>query len=234
MKKDNTEAFQEYAERFKNGDYARQYDSAFRFDSLSDFSKPRKIMGWLIAELEKSAVERLLSHCKGSIILDAPCGSGKLFPRLIQRGYATIGIDGSREMLAKIPRAEMEESQLVQGDLRRIPLANESVDVVVCVRFIHRIPQQDHGEILREIHRVCKNHIIIYFSIRDIATNYIVALERFLRLGDRGNVFYLSKREIEKEIASAGFKRERMTRVLPFLSTGCLVIGRKGERIESH
>jgi len=234
MERDNTAAFQEYAEQFKNGNYAGEYDSAFRSNSLSDLLRPRKIMGWLIAELEKSAVERLLSHCRGSIILDAPCGSGKLFQRLIQQGYTIIGIDYSKEMLSRIPRTEMEGSQSLQGDLRRIPLANDSVDVVICVRFIHRIPKENHEEVLKEIHRVCKNHAIIYFSIRDIATNYIVALEKFLRLGDRGRVIYLSKREIEEEIVSAGFKQERITRVLPLLSTGCLVIGRKGGKIEGY
>jgi len=234
MKKDGTKVSQEYAKRFENGDYAERYDSAFRFDSLSDLLRPRNITGWMIAELEKSAVERLLSHYRGCSILDAPCGSGKLFPRLIEQRHTIIGIDISKEMLTRIPRTEMEKSQLIRGDLRKIPLANESVDVVICVRFIHRIPEQDHGEVLREIYRVCKNNAIIYFSIRDITTNYIVAFEKFLKLGDRGDVISLSKSEIEKEIASAGFKLERMTRVLPFLSTGCMIIGRKGERIEGN
>jgi SAM-dependent methyltransferase len=64
----------------------------------------------------------LLRLCEGAVVLDAPCGYGRISLPLARRGVAVVGVDQSAEMIAQAEkdRGDLPASRLkyIQQDLR--------------------------------------------------------------------------------------------------------------------
>lgn len=80
-----------------------------------------------LMEVEQAAVLELLPSLSGLTVLDAGCGTGRYTRVLEKIGAArVVGLDRSEAMLRRGVRGPR-----IRGDLRQIPLANASFDVVV-------------------------------------------------------------------------------------------------------
>jgi SAM-dependent methyltransferase len=97
----------------------------------------------------------------GARVLDFGCGTGVLFPAMRARSLRVIGLDVSAEMLSLAPPVG-ERGGLLRADGRSIPLADGSVDCVVCRGSIHHLP--DREGVLAEIARVLKPGGVLAFS----------------------------------------------------------------------
>jgi ubiquinone/menaquinone biosynthesis C-methylase UbiE len=78
----------------------------------------------------------------GDVVVDVGCGTGLVTLPAAQRCRSAIGLDASATMLERLSRhalqAGLENVSLIHGDMRRLPLADASVDVVVsCYAFHH-------------------------------------------------------------------------------------------------
>jgi SAM-dependent methyltransferase len=98
----------------------------------------------------------------GTLLLDAPCGAGRLFATLARRGR-TVGLDASPSMLDEA-RAGRRDLELVLGDVTRLPFRDSSFDAVVCCRLLHHLeePQALQG-VLAELVRVSRRLVIASF-----------------------------------------------------------------------
>ncbi|MDZ7269402.1 MAG: class I SAM-dependent methyltransferase [candidate division KSB1 bacterium] len=106
----------------------------------------------LFMEMEQAAMLALLPGVRNKNCLDLACGSGRYLNILRQRGAAQVlGLDFSREMLAA---ASAHHHQLLQGDLRALPLAAESFDLVVCGLAVGHV--ENLHAVLAEIARVLR------------------------------------------------------------------------------
>jgi malonyl-CoA O-methyltransferase len=79
--------------------------------------------------IEHEHVLALLPAVHGLTVLDGGCGSGRYLQALRDRGAHAIGIDLSPAMLA---RAKQATARIARADLRALPFAAMSIDVVVC------------------------------------------------------------------------------------------------------
>jgi SAM-dependent methyltransferase len=219
--------YDEYGKQFRNKDYAREYHQLFNPRSIGEFINRKNFLGWLVGKFENMAVKRLLPLCNGDLVLDVPCGSGKLMPSLIKNDFSIIGIDLSKDMLSSICDEKLKKLTVIQADIRKLPLKDNSIGVIICNRFLHRIPPEIHLNALQEIYRVSKEYVILYFSIRGVLTNCIISLEKILNIGDRGKIFYMSKKTIKEELDSIGWDFIKGTAVIPMVSTGYIVIAKK-------
>jgi ubiquinone/menaquinone biosynthesis C-methylase UbiE len=72
-------------------------------------------------------------------ILDLGCGTGQLTTRLIERfpKAVVVGADYSPGMLAEARTRLGESALLVRADAQTLPLAESSVDIVVCTESFH-------------------------------------------------------------------------------------------------
>jgi malonyl-CoA O-methyltransferase len=84
-----------------------------------------------ITHLEQRLVRELGPSPAGLSLLDAGCGTGR---RLVGTGAAlAVGVDLCPEMLAEGRRnAALAEAELIEGDLRALPLADAAFDLVWC------------------------------------------------------------------------------------------------------
>ena len=103
----------------------------------------------------------LLAMPPGARVLDFGCGSGILFPSLRARGWWSVGLDLSPDMLAAAPPGE-RETMRVCADGCRTPFADESFDAVVCRGSIHHLPNLEQA--LAEIARLLKPGGCLAFS----------------------------------------------------------------------
>lgn len=124
---------------------------------------------------EHSAVAKLLSaiareYGRSLELLDIPVGTGRFFSIYKELDIQTLGYDISPGML----RRAVKEAELLQyhvefkeADIINIPLPNEAVDVVVCMKFFVHLEPDSLRLALVELTRVARSDIIFGIRIYD-------------------------------------------------------------------
>jgi malonyl-CoA O-methyltransferase len=103
-----------------------------------------------LMQAEESAMTSLLPDLTGRVVLDLACGTGRYGLLAQQRGARTVvGLDNSAAMLRANPLM-----RIALSTSEAIPLAGESVDVVLCGLALGHLPRLQPS--LQEISRVLK------------------------------------------------------------------------------
>ncbi|WP_336001693.1 class I SAM-dependent methyltransferase [Halorientalis halophila] len=87
-------------------------------------------------------------------VLDVGCGDGRRTLANLD-GTERVGLDFARSGLDLAARA-VPDARLVQGDMTRLPLREETVDAVTAYHAVFHVPQTDHPEVYREFARVLR------------------------------------------------------------------------------
>lgn len=140
------------------GERAHGYD-ATRFGNLK---------GRLVDVLEWRLIRRGLRNlgwtpADASTILDAPVGTGRMASRLAVAGATVIGADVSEDMI-EVARSKGAAQEYVVGRCESLPLADDAVDYVVCLRLFGHLPQDAKRSALREFARVARRGLVICFA----------------------------------------------------------------------
>ncbi|PSL01780.1 methyltransferase family protein [Haloactinopolyspora alba] len=98
-------------------------------------------------------VTEFLSDRKPGVALDAACGTGRFAELLAESGHQVIGVDSSPDMLAHA-RQRVPDGEFHVGDVERLPLPDDSVDVIVCALALVHVP--DLAPALAEFTRVLR------------------------------------------------------------------------------
>jgi SAM-dependent methyltransferase len=106
--------------------------------------------GGLFAADEPVVAEYLAGREPG-VALDAACGTGRFAEFLARRGHRVIGVDTSPDMLARA-RQRVPKAEFHVAGLDRLPLPDDSVDVIVCALALDHVPRLD--PVLAEFARV--------------------------------------------------------------------------------
>ncbi|MQS39944.1 class I SAM-dependent methyltransferase [Streptomyces katsurahamanus] len=104
-------------------------------------------------EVEEPVVQRLLDEGPVGAALDAACGTGRTTVALTSRGYRTIGVDQSPEMLEKA-REKAPEAEFRRGRLENLPLDDASVDLAVSTLAMTHLSDLTEG--VAELARVVR------------------------------------------------------------------------------
>jgi ubiquinone/menaquinone biosynthesis C-methylase UbiE len=98
---------------------------------------------------------------KTSLILDAGCGTGFLFPHVAEEGKLVVGLDVSRIILkeaAKLGKGQADVA-LVRADVDYAPFRNRVFDVAFVITLLQNTPKPE--QTLNEIKRVTKQNATI-------------------------------------------------------------------------
>lgn len=111
-------------------------------------------------DIEQPIVRRILDGLPVGTALDAACGTGRHTAYLAGLGHRVIGVDQSADMLS-FAAARLPEADLVRADLERLPLADRSVDLVVCALALTHAPRL--APVMAEFARVLRpgGHLVI-------------------------------------------------------------------------
>ncbi len=162
---------------------------------------------------EFRVMSRLLTGMPpGAVILDAPCGNGRLAPFLRSLDPRhLIGVDLSNQMAGQ---AVDGYDEVVVGDNFALPLTDRSVDLAVSVRLLHHYPDpEDRGAILTELARVARHRALFTFY----QSRCLEGLRRGLPWRKRSARCSLPVESVVAEAGQAGLKPLRVRSLLPFV-----------------
>jgi SAM-dependent methyltransferase len=110
-------------------------------------------------------------------ILDVGCGTGDVLDGIPRTRVRVTGIDFVREMVATAARGHPDD-RFVVGDAASLPVAAESIDVVVCLGVLEYLPGP--ATALASIHRTLRGggSLIVSFPNRGSLFRKISAIER--------------------------------------------------------
>ena len=89
-----------------------------------------------------------------------------MLPVLLKYAPAIIAVDISDAMMAeaRLRVGDSSQVQFLHGDSRELPLATNSIDTVVSVRFAMHLPSQERLAILREFARVSRRWVVLEYG----------------------------------------------------------------------
>jgi len=159
--------------------------------------------------LEKKAIHRCLDivdkSSPTSVVLDLPCGTGRITELLLRRGYSVIAGDVSREMidvaerrLSGIGRTEPDFREM---DIYDLQYDANTFDCVTCIRLFQHLTSKERIKALKELARVSKRYVIVNATY----TSTYYGMIRFIRkaLGRYAPRYTMSKSEMIEELSIA-------------------------------
>lgn len=120
------------------------------------YDRPRNLM----LEREQALVWPILEALPAGDALDVACGTGRHTAYLHQLGHRVTGVDSSPGML-EVARGKLPDTELHLADLHALPVADESVDLVVCGLALTHTP--DLRPVFAELTRVLRpgGHLVV-------------------------------------------------------------------------
>ncbi len=210
----------DYEERteahYKSDEFAEHYHAAF-----SATGGWRALRFRLVARWERATVDRFLSRVPAESVLDIPAGTGKLAPVFQSRGLDVTACDVSENML----RVAQREYQSRGYDRVRFQVCDAAkirevldrdFDVAVCLRLLHRVPEQVTAAILAEL-ASCASHTIVSFGIESAYHSARLFLRRRVFGGNAGELCFRTIPEIHALVAPC-FEVLDSAWIVPFLS----------------
>lgn len=144
----------------------------------------------------------------GKQVLDVGCGAGQLTRRMAQAGANVIGIEPGERQLAKARAAEpVGTERYLEATAELLPVADESIDVVVFFNSLHHVPVAGMEQALMESRRVLRSDGTLYIA-EPLAQGSQFELHR--PVNDETEVRAQAYR-ITKKAAALGFRQEHET-----------------------
>jgi SAM-dependent methyltransferase len=117
----------------------------------------------------------MLGLREGQTVVDLGAGTGKFTRRLVETGASVIAIEPVAAMRAKLAAA-LPQVDVREGAAQTMPLADASVDAVVCAQAFHWFA---NAAALAEIHRVLKpgGRFGLIWNLRDARVDWVARLD---------------------------------------------------------
>jgi ubiquinone/menaquinone biosynthesis C-methylase UbiE len=185
------------------GDKYKSYTYAVYYAGKHERGLGRRLSNWRERRVVAAALRSL-----GPIttVLDIPSGTGRFLPVLAQFRLRVIAADLSMQMLQQ-GRAYYEQfakrPYAVAGSAFQLPLADESLDAVLCSRLVHHFGLAEQRiEVLRELARVCRvGAVITFFDAASL--KHRRRLRRRMRKGKLSNRHAVTREQFAEEAKQA-------------------------------
>jgi SAM-dependent methyltransferase len=129
-------------------------------------------------DFDEPVVDEIVSGLPAGVALDAACGTGRFAARLAERGHRVIGVDSSPDMLARA-RGRVAGGDFRPGELDRLPVADDAVDLVVCALALQHVPSLEG--VMAEFARVLRHGgslVISDMHPERVARGYVPTVRR--------------------------------------------------------
>ena len=170
-----------------------------------------------IEDTHRAFIERLLASLQpGARVLDAACGTGKYFGRILDSGRSVLGVDHSAGHLARA-RDKFRDVLTEQRELQEL-LYEEAFDGVLCVDALEMIPPEDYPTVLAGFRGTLRPGGRLYVTIERVPEEQVRRGSEWARTSGlpvaEGEViwegdlyhFYPSMDRVRGWLAEAGFE----------------------------
>ena len=141
--------------------------------SMADVARANRLLGGTRAVC--LALREVLGELgPRATLLDVGCGTGDIAERVVRdaRGHGvTLDAFGVEVAAPLLGLASARGVRVMRGDARALPLPDRSVDVVICSQVLHHFAGRDALQVLRELDRVARRHVIV----SDLRRSWIAA-----------------------------------------------------------
>jgi SAM-dependent methyltransferase len=118
-------------------------------------------------DMQREFVHRLLTLCpRNSLLLDAPCGTGKYFPMVAAAGHRVVGIDESARMLEQA-RAHAIAVSLERIGLQDLPYVGE-FDAAFAIDSMENVAPEDWPLVLANLRRALRPGGVLYITVEEL------------------------------------------------------------------
>lgn len=129
-----------------------------------------------IEHLAEQALISFIEPTTSETILDAGCGTGVNILRLHSRVRRMIGIDYSSGSLARCKRNLQDHgictAQIYNASVTTLPLADGSVDKVLCMSVLQYLDAQEVRQAFAEFIRVLKPGGVLILHVKNLSSLY--------------------------------------------------------------
>ncbi len=173
--------------------------------------------------LELRLLRRLVARiCAGAglphaSVLDIPCGTGRHSAMLQARGHRLLGADISAAMLDVARERETLRGsgfRSMQAELERLPLADNSVDIAMSIRFLRHIPAATRWQAIGELARVARHGAVFDLLLK----RGLVSLYKRMRRPGGPASQRPTRREAEDALAAQGLEVVAFRSARPWFS----------------
>jgi ubiquinone/menaquinone biosynthesis C-methylase UbiE/membrane-associated phospholipid phosphatase len=200
---------------------AETYDRV-RFHSIRG-----RYNNWRLSRLVARVVRRLPP---GSLVLDVPCGTGRIDQWLLGVSLRVIAVDVSHAMLSIARRRVRPAANwlgLLQADADDLPLRTGSVDGVFMIRFVHLLDRLERRRALREAARVSNGWVVVEYrnhekplgTAKRVLTGWVTGTDRPRTKS--------SLAEVKDELRECGLAAERCYFPSRLFSGSVVVLARR-------
>ena len=106
-----------------------------------------------------------------SIVLDAPCGTGKYFPIIAAAGHRVAGVDQSAGMLDQA-RARGIAVSLERMSLRDLSYQHQ-FDAVLTIDAMENVPPEEWPLVVSNLHRAVRPGGFLYLTVEEVDDSVI-------------------------------------------------------------
>jgi ubiquinone/menaquinone biosynthesis C-methylase UbiE len=173
---------------------AQHYDK-LRFSNL---------LGQLVDRLEKDAILELIpNQVKTKLVIDIPCGTGRMTEMLANGDRYVVGVDVSKSMLlvAKSRLKGNANVDLVLCDAEQLPFKDNVSNLILSVRLMGHVPPSVRAKIISEFSRVTKGCVIIAFYT---PLSIMGIIKRIRRYAKKNLWFPVTHMRVRNEIKNSG------------------------------
>ena len=128
--------------------------------AIGQYDRLAPVYGLWTGLFESRATGRALELAdvhEGEHVLEVAIGTGGALRALVAKGAArTVGLDASSAMVKRARRRTHGAAELLLGDCRSLPLADETFDLVFDAYLLDLLSEADMRKTLVEFHRVLR------------------------------------------------------------------------------
>jgi len=208
----------------KELEFSKKYDQqhAERYFHKHDSGFWRQLSTWRDRQVARKAL-KLAGNPQS--VLDVPCGTGRFWGVLAEQPERIIhACDNSQHMInagMKFRGARIvERIQSFQGSAFELPVDDEFVETVFCIRLIHHMGDiEDRLKLLTELRRVASSTVIISLWV----DGNLQAWKRKKKEAEKykegyQNRFLIPAKTIEGEFEKVGLQVEHRLDFIPYHS----------------
>jgi len=203
------------------GEYWRQPEAAQNYDS----GRFDNLKGRLYRWREERAIELALRHVpRGSTVLDAACGTGRITALLQRNGFRATGSDISLAMMAVAHRRFASlgyDVPLVESSVESLPYPDRSFDAATCIGLLMHLDADVRVRALRELARVSRGPLVVQYGCVDLFQRVSAHLTGVPPGGVRCPV---SEKEMHADLARSGLKALSQSWVMRGLSSSVILV----------
>jgi 2-polyprenyl-3-methyl-5-hydroxy-6-metoxy-1,4-benzoquinol methylase len=191
-----------------------------------------RLTGRIFNALEKRAVRKAFggSEPRAKVIVDIPCGTGRLAEALLEDGYDIVGIDISPAMLDVAKRKLQRFGNRFRtkvGDVkdvaRREPLA---YDGALCARVLMHFPLDDQIQFLKSVGALSRGSVVFSQSLSTPYQRLRRSIKRLIGNPPPAN-FPITESQLALLLRGANLKEVRRVRVASLISEGAYIVAER-------